>query len=345
MLMTAECATSKDLLNDFQLARTHGHHLMMRMPSQVATRHEFAKSVAVGLGRQPRRFDCRFLYDAQGSKLFEQICLQPEYYPTRTEAAIMEGRAEEICRLTGPVTILELGSGCSSKTGHLLTAYAALHGSLQYVPIDVSESSLRQACRDITASHPDVQVTGLHGTYEDAFHFFKMAAPSLVLFLGSTIGNFDEQEVDHFWQTVAARMAVGDFFLLGVDLVKDAKVLAAAYDDAAGVTAAFTRNLFVRMNRELGAGLDLEAIEHVARYNRRRERIEIHARFTAPQTLRVKPLGESFAIERNEEILVEISRKFRLADLEPYLRNHGFALRKSFTDQRQWFGLLLLQRL
>lgn len=345
MLLTAECATSAELRHDFLRARNCDHHLMMRMAGQAAAVDQFAESVVAGLGSRPRRLDCRFLYDARGGQLFERICRQPEYYPTRTEAAIMAARAEEICRYTGPVSILELGSGCSSKTGQLLAAHAAMHGPLQYVPVDVCENSLQQACRDIPAHYPGVRVTGLHGTYEDAFRLFRMAAPVLVLFLGSTIGNFDEDEADSFWRAVAGEMAAGDFFLLGVDLVKDEQLLTAAYNDAAGVTAAFTRNLFVRMNRELDAGLEPEKIEHLARYNHRHERIEIHARFTTPQNLRVAPLGKSFAIARHEEILVEISRKFRLPPLTDYLQSHGFAVRKTFTDQRQWFGLLLLQRL
>jgi L-histidine Nalpha-methyltransferase len=339
----AESATGKDPDHDFQPGRT-GVHLVRVGPGKGTEILEFARSVASGMRQQPRRLECRFLYDTNGSRLYERICLQPEYYPTRTEAAILKDRAEEICLHTGPVTVLELGSGCSVKTGHLLAAHARLHGPLRYVPIDVSESALRQACRGISSRYPNVRVTGLHGTYEDAFELFGEAPASLVLFLGSTIGNFDEDEALSFWQAVAGHMAPGDFFLLGLDLVKDEQILAAAYDDAAGITAAFTRNLFARMNRELGAGLDLETIEHAARYNRARERIEIHARFTAPQTLRVDPLNETFTIAAGEEILVEISRKFRLADMPGYFQSHGFEVVKIFTDQRQWFGLLLLQR-
>lgn len=345
MLMKAQCTTNEGMLGDFLLAANSGRHLMMRMPERDAETDEFAESVAAGLAARPRRFDCRFLYDSEGGRLFESICRQPEYYLTRTESAIMAARAEEICRYTGPVTILELGSGSSGKTGQLLAAHAELHGPTHYVPVDVCENSLRQACRDIPARCPAVRVTCLHGTYEDAFALFGMTSPALTLFLGSTIGNLDEDQADSFWRSVAGGMATGDFFLLGVDLVKDEQILNAAYNDADGVTAAFTRNLFARMNRELDAGLELDKIEHVAGYNPRRERIETRARFTAPQSLKVGPMGQSFSIARNEEILVEISRKFRLPPLLEHLRSHGLIARKTFTDQQQWFGLLLLERI
>ncbi|MEJ2032553.1 MAG: L-histidine N(alpha)-methyltransferase [Deltaproteobacteria bacterium] len=344
MLMTAECATSEELLKDFQQSRAGNYSRLMRMPCRVAVAIDFARSVADGLARRPRRLDCRFLYDPKGSELYERICEQPEYYPTRIEAAILAACASDICCITGPVTILELGSGCSVKTDHLLAAYTKAYGPLHYVPIDVSESALQQAGRDITSRYSQVRVTGINGTYEESFHVFETASPALILFLGSTVGNFDEKEADDFWRSIAGHMTAGDHFLIGVDLVKDRAVLEAAYDDAAGVTAAFTRNLFARMNRELGASLDLDTIKHVARYRTDRERIEIHARFTKQQLINIAPLGESFAIHSGEEILVEISRKFRLADLPAFFALYGFQVRQTYTDERNWFAVLLLQK-
>lgn len=343
--MTPECMTSEELLKDFQQVRPGGGSRLVRRPRRTAGVMEFARSVAEGLCRRPRRLDCRFLYDARGSELYERICAQPEYYPTRTEAAILAACAPDICRATGPVTLLELGSGYSVKTDHLLAAYTKAHGPLHYVPIDVSKSALQKAHRDITSRYPEVRVTGINGTYEEGFRHIESASPALVLFLGSTVGNFDDREAEDFWQAVAGHMNAGDSFLLGVDLVKDRAVLEAAYDDAAGVTAAFTRNLFARMNRELGASLDLDAVEHVARYRPERDRIEIHARFTRPQLLEVMPLGVSFAIRGGEEILVEISRKFRLADLPAFFARYGLQVRKTYTDPRNWFALLLLHRI
>lgn len=344
MLMTADCASEQELLTDFHSSTGARSNLMMRMPNQTGGIQDFACSVAAGLSADPRRLDCRFLYDAEGSRLYEDICRQPEYYPTRTEAAILERCADDICTATGPVTMFELGSGCSVKTDHLLAAYSRIFPSLRYVPIDVSESALRQAGGDIVCRYPSVRFTGINGTYEDAFTVFQSASPALVLFLGSTIGNLNEEEAAAFWQAVSGNMAAGDFFLLGIDLVKDEDILNAAYNDAAGVTAAFTCNIFARMNRELDAGLDLEYIEPSARYNPGNQRIETHACFRKSQNLHIAPLGQGFTISEGEKILVEISRKFHMTRVAEELAEYGFVVRKRYTDDNLWFGVLLFQK-
>lgn len=304
----------------------------------------FARATVRGLSTTPRRLDCRFLYDDRGSALYERICQQPEYYPTRTEDALLAAYASEIRAITGPVTLLELGSGSSSKTGHLLRAYGAEGASACYVPIDVSLAALQGAGRAIRAAHGNVRVVGLHSTYARALPLFPVASPALAIFLGSTVGNLTPAEAHHFYQQMGAALQPGDYFLLGVDLVKDVDILEAAYNDAAGVTAAFTRNLFARMNRELGAAVALETVQHRARYHPGRQQIEIHARFTRPGRIAVAPLGQSFAVAAGEEILVEISRKFQLAQLLPELEACGFTLRRLCTDPQHWFALLLLEK-
>jgi L-histidine Nalpha-methyltransferase len=341
---TAALIRQDDLLARFQDALAHGRDVVLRAPGNADPVKDFARSVVRGLERAPRRLDCRFLYDARGSALYERICELPEYYLTRTEASILSRCAPRIRDVTGPVTLFELGSGYSVKTDRLLAAYLARDPEVRYVPVDVSENALREAGRAIGSRRPEVQVAAVNGTYEDAFPLFRAASPVLVVFLGSTIGNLDEAESDIFLGRVAAHLDPGDFFLLGVDLVKEAARIEAAYNDAAGVTEAFTKNLFVRMNRELGAGLDVGSIEHVARYNARRRQIEIHARFESAQTLEVAPLGEAFRIAAGEEILVEISRKFLIGDLVPRLESFGFAVREIFTDPRRWFALILMER-
>lgn len=304
----------------------------------------FAKSVANGLQRHPRQMDCRFLYDARGSALYEQICEQPEYYPTRTEADILARYASEICEITGPVTLLELGSGSSCKTDFLLSAYRKTDPTTRYVPIDISESALLQASQAIGKRHPEVQVVGIHGTYQDALPLFSCASPAMVVFLGSTIGNMNKDQEARFWQWMSSHMKSGDYFLLGIDLVKEAQLLDAAYNDAAGVTEKFTKNFFVRMNRELGSGLDISSIEHVANYNDSNQQVEICARFKKAQKADIVPLNQSFTIEANEKILIEISRKFELDELDSYLTSFGFETLKVFTDDRQWFASLLLKK-
>ncbi len=328
----------------FRQSLTANRHTLLQTHAEGDSLLDFARSTALGLAATPRRLECQFLYDRRGSALYEEITLQPEYYPTRTEDAILAGCAAEIRDLTGPVTLLELGSGSSSKTGHLLRAYGRNGKPACYVPIDVSLSALQDAGRTIRAGHGNIRVIGLHSTYERAIPLFTVASPAMAIFLGSTLGNLTPAEARRFYRGMAKALQPGDYFLLGVDLVKDRRILEAAYNDAAGVTAAFTRNLFVRMNRELGSGIDLAGVEHLARYRQERQQIEIHARFHRSGRIAVQPLGITFAVAAGEEILVEISRKFILDDLCPELESFGFGIRRVFTDPQKWFALLLLQR-
>lgn len=339
-----ECCGKHELVYAFERALVGDRNHLLRTRRQVNVRNEFAESVAHGLATPPRRLDCRFLYDKRGSELYELICKQPEYYPTRTEAAILQRHAHEISEITGPLTLLELGSGCSVKTAILLSAYQKNNGSTCYVPIDVSESALRIAGKQIVDQRPDVRIIGINGTYHDAFPLINHASPAMVLFLGSTIGNLDKEQTDNFLNWIASHLAIGDFFLLGVDLVKDKHILEEAYNDAAGVTAAFTKNLFARMNRELGSAIELDSIDHVALYNQAEEQIEINARFNTGQTISVDLLKRDFYITAGEEILVEISRKFDLKKFVPALKSYGFTVCRNFTDPANWFSLLLLKK-
>ena len=304
---------------------------------------EFATAAAIGLTDTPRWLPSQYLYDAQGSALFDEITRQPEYYPTRTEAAILRAAAAEIRTLTGPVTLIELGSGSSEKTSLLLSAFGDAPGEVRYVPVDVSDAAIAAARQRVAADHPDVEFAGLVGRYEEAFPLFREHSPAMVLFLGSTIGNFNHAESLRFWRSMSRHLAAGDHFLLGVDLVKEREVLEAAYNDAAGVTARFTRNLFVRMNRELAAGIDVTQIEHTARYHEAWQRIEIFARFRTAQRIALGPLGLTVDVDAGELIMTEISRKFVLEHLKAYLDVFGFDVRHAFTDDRKWFAVLLLR--
>jgi len=305
---------------------------------------DFARSVAAGLDRRPRILESRFLYDARGSELYEEITRQPEYYPTRTEASILALRAATIARTTGPAILVEFGSGSSAKTGFLLSAYQDLTSRVTYLPVDISRSALQSAATDIGSGYPEVQTIGIHGTYEAVLPLLEDLSPVMVVFLGSTVGNFDDAGADLFFRTLSGSLRSGDFFLLGVDLVKEPEILEAAYDDAAGITAAFTRNLFERMNRELESTIEPDAVDHVAQWNPQAERIEIYARFSRAQTIRIAPLELSFEIPAGESIRTEISRKFRVSPLLSQLRSAGFETRQIFSDPQQWFALLLLEK-
>jgi len=311
----------------------------------VDPRIEFARAVHRGLTDGPRRLPCRYLYDERGSALFEEICATPEYYLTRTEAAILGRVARKIRAATGPVSIVELGAGSAVKTDRILEAYVEGGQSVRYIPVDVSPTALAGASTRIAGRYPGVELLPHVGTFEAALLIAAMNTPSMCVFLGSSIGNLDGAEAHAFWERVANSLAPGDFFLLGVDLVKDRAALEAAYNDAAGVTAAFTRNIFVRMNRELGAGLDVDRIEHVARWSETHRRIEIWGAFHSTQRARLAPIGQSVEIRAGEQVLVEISRKFVLEDVAAHLEGYGLGTVEVFTDEQRAFGLLLLRRI
>ena len=304
---------------------------------------DFARSTIRGLTDRPRWLPCRFLYDAEGSRLFERICDTPEYYLTRTETAILAAQADTISQLTGAATIVELGSGSGRKTELLLDAYGRAYGAVRYVPVDVSEYALHESSSALAARQHHLSIEALHGTYDHAFPRFPQLRPLVLLFLGSTVGNLNETEAASFWRHVSQALAPGDHVLLGVDLAKPAPLLNAAYNDAAGWSAAFTRNIFARMNRELGSGLDLATIGHEAQYRAERGRVEIFARFTERQTLHVRPLNQSFTLQAGERVMTEISRKFVLPVQTAQLATFGLQTVRSFTDARGWYAVMLLR--
>jgi len=334
----------QQLTECFNDALARQQNIVLQAGSLQDPVHDFLTSVADRLNQSPPVLECRFLYDARGSSLYERITEQPEYYPTRTEASILRKHAAEISTLTGPCTLIELGSGSSIKTDHLLSAYQKRYTDICYTPIDISANALKNAGRSITRQRPQVQVVGIHGTYADSFPLIRCASPSLIIFLGSTIGNFTPEEEHIFWSDIAHNMQAGDNFLLGLDLLKDKKILNAAYNDENGVTEQFTKNYFVRMNRELSTCVDLDRIAHVAFFNPARERMEIYIEFLADQTITLPGLQQSFPFKRGERIMLEISRKFRLPEVIKNLSAYGLHPRCTYTDEKDWFGLLLLEK-
>lgn len=343
-LQQRACLRPGELRDSFAAAVRRGGHTLLRAQGDRDVRSDFARSVVAGLSAQPRSLDCRFLYDARGSHLYEQITATPEYYPTRTEASILRAHAQGLRRRVGPLPLVELGSGSSVKTDLLLRAWSEAGPDVVYAPVDVSRSALRGASERIGQASPAVTFVGVHGTYQHGLQVLEQAGPALGIFLGSTLGNFGRDDTEAFLRAVAEALAGGGRFLLGVDLVKDSAVLEAAYDDAAGHTAAFTTNLFARMNRELQAGLDVSSVRHVARYSVARRQVEIFARFEREQVLRVPSLGRSFTLAQGEEVLVEVSRKFQLDRFAELLAECGLQVEWRGLDERGWFALLLLRR-
>jgi len=314
------------------------------MYSRSIEKREFARAAALGLSDHPRWLPCRYLYDAEGSRLFERITETPEYYLTRTETALLDASADSIARLTGNRTLVELGAGNARKTERILTAYTHGFGAGRYVPVDVSGDALAETTKMLAGPFPKLAIRGVHGTYETVFPLLPSLSPLVLLFLGSTIGNLNQTEAAVFWSEVRCALSPGDFMLLGVDLVKDAAIIDAAYNDAAGWSAAFTKNIFARMNRELGSEIDLDAIDHEAAYRPDWRRVEIFARMTRRQEIRLAPLDRTITLEAGERVMTEISRKFELTELREYLGSFDLETVETFTDSDRPYALLLLRR-
>ena len=297
-----------------------------------------------GLTATPKTLPPKWFYDAEGSALFEKITELPEYYPTRAERAILRFAAAEIAALSGARVLVELGSGSSEKTRLLLDALRD-HGTLRaYVPVDVSESALEAAGDALALEYPGLDVHAVVSDFEEHLGLPSgpdASGPRLVAFLGSTIGNMVPEQRAAFLSRVRAQLRPGDAFLLGTDLVKDPSVLVAAYDDSAGVTAAFNKNVLAVLNTSLGADFDLDAFEHVALWDAAREWIEMRLRSASPQKVHVPGIGLTVRFGAGEEMRTEVSAKFRRPGVERELAAAGFAMRSWWTDPAQQFGLSL----
>ena len=306
-------------------------------------REAFARSIVRGLDDSPRWLSCRYLYDEIGSTIFERITEQPEYYPTRTEKMILERDSGRIRDLCGATSLVELGAGSATKTRHLLEAWTRGRTAARYVPIDISRSMLAKTCGALRREFPSLSVVPLAGSYEQALPSLREFSPLTLVFLGSSVGNFNTEELDEFFALVTANLSDGDRLLLGIDLVKDTTTLEAAYNDAAGWSSAFTLNLFHRMNRELGTRVDVDALEHVARWNAEKSRIDIYARALGPVSIDLAEWNRRFELDADEMVLVEISRKFETAGMIAAAAGHGFAHVETLTDDSRMFALLLLE--
>jgi L-histidine N-alpha-methyltransferase len=294
-----------------------------------------------GLTASPKWLPPKWFYDARGSELFEEITRLPEYYPTRAEREIMAAHAGEIAAVTGADTLVELGSGSSEKTRLLLTAMQRTSALRRYVPVDVSETALLGAAEALLESYPGLTVHAVLGDFTEHLGLLPPGGQRLTAFLGGTIGNLAPDERARFLAAVRAGSGAGDALLLGTDLVKDSRVLVAAYDDSAGVTAEFNKNVLHVLNRELGADFDPGAFTHLARWDAEAEWIEMRLRSDRAQTAKVAALGLAVDFEDGEELRTEISAKFRRDGVEAELEAAGFALRHWWTDSQARFALSL----
>jgi L-histidine Nalpha-methyltransferase len=309
-----------------------------------------ATAVREGLTSRPKRLPAWLFYDRAGSRLFDAITELDEYYLTRTERCIFSRASDEIvnqARDGRRLRIAELGAGSAEKTRLLLRAAAKRQKSVLYEPVDVSASALDVAKRRIEREIPGVTVAPRVMDYTDGedhrFHLGTMSPTErrLVLYIGSSIGNFEPAEAERLLRRVRAGLEIGDSMLLGVDLVKDEATLVAAYDDAQGVTAAFNRNVLIRLNRELDADFDVDAFAHRAVWNQAKTRIEMHLMSQRAQQINIDELDMTVDFAAGETIHTENSYKYRPGQAEALLGNTGFRPVETWTDERGWFAVCL----
>ncbi|MGA2319319.1 MAG: L-histidine N(alpha)-methyltransferase [Solirubrobacteraceae bacterium] len=314
----------------------------MRIDSHLDGRHErsLAEDVLNGLTRPFKELPPKHFYDARGAELFDRICELPEYYQTRAERAILERSAGELAELTEAAELVELGSGTAAKTRVLLDALYAAGTLRRYVPVDVTESMVRDCAEELTGEYPGLQVHGVIGDFERHLDRVPPAVgPRIVAFLGGTIGNFPPGSRRRVLRGVARLLGSEDHLLMGTDLVKDPEILEAAYDDAQGVTAEFNRNVLRVLNRELGADFDPEDFEHVALFDPEHEWIEMRLRARREHTTLIRDLDLPVHFAAGEEMRTEISAKFTAERLEGDLAAAGLELVRWLTDPEEMFAL------
>jgi L-histidine Nalpha-methyltransferase len=322
----------------------------MSSPTRIKIVHHLAADsayralcvdVRAGLATFPKTLPPKWFYDSVGSDLFDQITRLPEYYPTRTEAQILRASADEIAAATGADTLVELGSGTSEKTRMLLDALRAAGSLRRFIPFDVDAGMLEAAGVAIEDEYPGIEIEAVCGDFEEHLPKIPGGGRRMVAFLGSTIGNLTAVPRAAFLASLSAVLRPGDSVLLGTDLVKDTDRLVRAYDDSAGVTAAFNRNVLTVINRELDADFDVAAFDHVARWNAAEERIEMWLRSARDQRVRITALDLTVGFSAGEEMLTEVSCKFRPQAVTAELAQAGLRRTDFWTDVNGDFGLTL----
>ncbi len=350
-------------------------HLIIHHPTEATRVAGFARDVAHGLTSDPKSLSPQYFYDAVGSHLFEAITQLPEYYLTGAESEILESHGDEIVReVDRPAVVSELGSGSSSKTRLLIEAILRERGSLLYRPIDISESALRASAEGLLQVYPGLRIEGYVADYATGLEAIRRSCrkgrdrvsvkperragaihddpwtgrtpdstSSLVLFLGSTIGNLDAEQARELLVQVRRTLDPGGFFLLGIDMKKPEDILVRAYDDPTGVTAAFNRNLLGRINRELEGEFDPGLFEHRAVYNSSAGAVEMHLVSRVAQGVRIGRLDLTIEFRAGESIHTENSYKFELEQMRTLADQSGFRVRRKWLDSRGWFALVLLE--
>lgn len=304
---------------------------------------DIAQDVREGMSSRQKCIPSKYFYDENGSMLFEEICRLPEYYPTRTEMEILSRKAENIMQSCDGIDLIELGSGSDRKVRTLLNAAGeSRRGGMRYIPVDISESAILKASEDLSDSYPELEVIGVVGDFTRLTAFLGSDRRKILCFLGSTIGNLSDEECATFLRHFSTRMETSDRMLVGFDMVKDIDIIESAYNDEAGVTARFNKNILHVVNSELDADFDLDDFEHHAFFNKEESRIEMHLVARRSCTVRIDALETEVEFSEGETIHTENSRKFTRESIERIASEAGFEVRERYTDSREWFSLASL---
>ena len=312
----------------------------VRDSAQLSADSQIVRDVLRGLAAKQKFIPSKYFYDARGSRLFERICLLPEYYPTRTELSVLQRDACELVNGFNRGDLVELGSGSNRKIRILLDAMSrASRSTTRYVPVDISESALLSATTGLMKRYPELEVEAVLADFTRDLGNIASNRPKLVLFLGSTIGNLDENECRIFLTALAKSLGAGDRFLLGLDMLKPRSVLEAAYNDAQRITAAFNKNILLVLNRELSATFVLDDFEHAAFFDPENERVEMHLRAKRRLIVQIRDLDLSLSLDRGETIRTEICRKFSRSTAEKMVEEAGMTISKWYSDPKDWFSI------
>lgn len=315
-------------------------------PHATKIEKTFAEEISLSLGKTSKSIHPKFFYDKKGSDLFEKICSVSEYYPTRTEISILEKLQNELSSfLDEDFRLVELGSGSSTKTRLILDFLTSSQKTTEYFPIDISEI-LAESSEELLNDYKNLSITGIIDTYEGGLEFLKTydEKNNLIIFLGSSFGNFSPIDGYQFLEKVYDTMKTGDLFLIGLDLVKDKTILESAYNDLEGITSKFNLNVLSRINDELDADFNLNNFSHHAIYNEKDQRIEMYLKSLVDQSIIVSKSDLELKLQKDELIHTEYSHKYRLSQIHDLLDDIGFELKHTWLDEKKYFSLTLVYK-
>ncbi|RCL30848.1 MAG: L-histidine N(alpha)-methyltransferase [Nitrosopumilus sp.] len=315
-------------------------------PHATKIEKSFAEEISFSLSQNSKFINPKFFYDSKGSSLFESICLLPEYYPTRTELGILKNLESDLLPFLDEQTkLVELGSGASVKTRVLIDIFTKLQTKTEYFPIDISEI-LTESSEQLLKDYGTLHITGIIDTYEGGLEFLKNydEKKNLIIFLGSSFGNFTPNSGKEFLKNIFSTMKSGDLFLIGLDLVKDKNILESAYDDSADITAQFNLNVLSRINDELDADFDLNNFSHYSIYNEIDQRIEMNLKSLVSQSVIISKSNLLLNLEKNELIHTEYSHKYQVNQIKKILCDAGFEIKKMWLDDKKYFSLTLVSK-